>query len=265
MNEYEQKQEARRERLEARAARKRAQANASIDSGRQRLAAIPFGQPILVGHYSEKRDRNYRAKACGAMERGFRMMDEAAELESRAASVGTAGISSDDPDAIQKLQEQLDERKATQAKMANANKLVRKKDRQGLLDAGWPASVVEQWLTVPSWGGKFRAFEPYELSNNNAQIKRIEGRIAQLQRASEREYQVIEKAGVKAIQNPEINRVQLIFPGKPSYEVRKLLKGRGFRWAPSEGAWQRQLTNSAIWAAKDVLAQLEGMDEPELG
>jgi hypothetical protein len=64
MNWYEEKQEAKRERLEARAERLRQVGAAKVESGMERLRAIPFGQPILVGHHSEKRDRNYRAKAC---------------------------------------------------------------------------------------------------------------------------------------------------------------------------------------------------------
>lgn len=50
--------------------------------------------------------------------------------------------------------------------------------------------------------------------------------------------------------------VQIVFDGKPEPEVRDLLKRNGFRWAPSQGAWQRQLNNNGIYAAKDVLKEL---------
>ncbi len=53
--------------------------------------------------------------------------------------------------------------------------------------------------------------------------------------------------GVNLVQNVEANRVQLIFPGKPSADVRAELKARGFRWSPSEGAWQRHLNNAGIY------------------
>ena len=39
-------------------------------------------------------------------------------------------------------------------------------------------------------------------------------------------------------------RIQLFFEGKPEPEVRDILKSNGFRWAPSVGAWQRQLNNN---------------------
>lgn len=45
-------------------------------------------------------------------------------------------------------------------------------------------------------------------------------------------------------------RLQIIFDGKPNADVRTELKGEGFRWAPSQGAWQRQLTDNAMRAAR---------------
>ncbi len=40
-------------------------------------SAIPFGQPILVGHHSEKRDRNYRDKIHNKFGKAFEEMDKA--------------------------------------------------------------------------------------------------------------------------------------------------------------------------------------------
>ena len=61
---------------------------------------------------------------------------------------------------------------------------------------------------------------------------------------------------VKLVENAEANRVQLIFPGKPSAEVRTKLKKSGFRWSPSEGAWQRQLNSSAVYWAKELVKEI---------
>lgn len=52
--------------------------------------------------------------------------------------------------------------------------------------------------------------------------------------------------------NAEINRLQIIFDGKPGEDMRDALKSNGFRWAPSQGAWQRQLTANALYAAKHI-------------
>lgn len=103
MNRYEWKQEQRRQRLEARADRLRAEGNARFNSGMERLRAIPFGQPILVGHHSERRDRNYRSKAVAAVDKGIALNKAAEKVAARAEAVGTGGISNDDPDAVVKL------------------------------------------------------------------------------------------------------------------------------------------------------------------
>ncbi|MCC3151437.1 DUF3560 domain-containing protein, partial [Bifidobacterium bifidum] len=71
MNSYERKQEARRERLEARAEKARTEAKATYDRAHTMAEAIPFGQPILVGHHSEKRDRNYRGKIHNTFGKAF--------------------------------------------------------------------------------------------------------------------------------------------------------------------------------------------------
>ncbi|MND50165.1 hypothetical protein D3C80_411270 [compost metagenome] len=62
--------------------------------------------------------------------------------------------------------------------------------------------------------------------------------------------------GFKVVENFDIDRVQFVFPDKPTEAERAILKGAAFKWAPSQGAWQRQLTNNAIMAARRVIAQL---------
>jgi Domain of unknown function (DUF3560) len=57
MNAYEEKQEAKRERLLERSKKLRAESAAKFDAGTKALEAIPFGQPILIGHHSERSDR----------------------------------------------------------------------------------------------------------------------------------------------------------------------------------------------------------------
>ncbi|WP_313030409.1 hypothetical protein [Brucella sp.] len=63
--------------------------------------------------------------------------------------------------------------------------------------------------------------------------------------------------GFKVIENFDIDRVQFVFPDKPTEAERTILKGAAFKWAPSQGAWQRQLTNNAIAAARRVIDQLK--------
>ena len=45
--------------------------------------------------------------------------------------------------------------------------------------------------------------------------------------------------------------------------MREVLKSNGFKWAPSQGAWQRQLTNNARYALKKVIEKREEVEEKE--
>ena len=51
--------------------------------------------------------------------------------------------------------------------------------------------------------------------------------------------------------------ILFFFDGKPNEETRSLLKSHGFRWAPSVGAWQRQLTDNGKAAARQVMKALQ--------
>lgn len=59
--------------------------------------------------------------------------------------------------------------------------------------------------------------------------------------------------GGKLVFNTTLDRIQLVFDGKPDPDTIKELKGRAFRWSPREGAWQRQLTRNGVWAAEAVI------------
>jgi hypothetical protein len=89
MNSYEREQAARRARFEARA-ETAAKASAMAYSQAHSMAeAIPFGQPILIGHHSEKRDRAYRGKIHSRFGQAFGLADKAKHYEQKAAAVGT--------------------------------------------------------------------------------------------------------------------------------------------------------------------------------
>ena len=260
MNSYEQKLEARRERLEARAAAKRAEAQAAFRRSKQMSDVIPFGQPILVGHYSEGRDRRYRARMQSLMFKGCELDSYADELERRAASVGTGGISSDDPSAADKLREKIAEAEASQENMKAANKVIRKKvgDEQKveqLVAMGYTSTMAWE-LLKPDFAGRV-GFPSYRLQNNNANIRRMKQRLEELDAKADAEDVEQEYDGLTYREDTDLNRVQLIFDGKPSSDVRQILKARGFRWAPSVQAWQRQLNNAGKFNAERAIEELQ--------
>ena len=93
----------------------------------------------------------------------------------------------------------------------------------------------------------------FELSNNNANIRRYEARIKELEkRAAEPAQEGWEFDGGRVVVNAEMNRLQIVFDGKPDEAIRAELKAEGFRWAPSQKAWQRQLTDNALRAVRRI-------------
>ena len=58
----------------------------------------------------------------------------------------------------------------------------------------------------------------------------------------------------KIIRNKDEMRLQLVFDGKPAEKTREILKSNGFRWAPSQTAWQRLLNDNAEYALKRIAA-----------
>ena len=130
-NRYERKLDAKRERLLARADKAEREGDARIKRANDDASVIPLGQPILVGHHSEKRDRNFRKRINTNFTKGHELKQKASRLRQRAAGVGTAGISSDDPDAVVKLSEKLEELEKKQQLYKAINKALRKADRTG--------------------------------------------------------------------------------------------------------------------------------------
>lgn len=55
--------------------------------------------------------------------------------------------------------------------------------------------------------------------------------------------------------NYELDRLQLVFDGKPDYTIITQLKKGAFKWSPTNTAWQRQLTNNAIYAAVSIIGE----------
>ena len=63
----------------------------------------------------------------------------------------------------------------------------------------------------------------------------------------------------EVVGNREENRIQFIFDGKPSEEIRRILKSNGFRWALSQEAWQRKMSGNAFYSARAAMAALKAL------
>ncbi len=160
----------------------------------------------------------------------------------------------------------LESRKKCHETMKAANVIIRKHKGQDtalteLQQLGISPADANQ-LLHPRETYYSPGYRQFELTNNNANIKRLEQRVKELQQ-KETIKQSIED-GSKVIPDVVINgaiirrdftddRLKVIFDGKPGQNVITALKSRGFRWSPFLKAWCRKLTTDAYWAAENIL------------
>lgn len=159
-------------------------------------------------------------------------------------------ISSDDPNAIQKLQDKLEMCEKSQKYMKEVNVYYRKNGTcEGFpgMEAARAARLDESVRQAYSWDKQ--PFPSYALTNNSAEIRRLKQRIEKLTVNQEVGFVGWTFDGGEVVANSEENRLQILFDEKPDEQKRSALKGNGFKWSPSQGAWQRQLNDNAIYAA----------------
>ena len=157
----------------------------------------------------------------------------------------------DDPQAAAKLEAKLVKLESAQETMKAVNAYFRKNKTLEGCPSLTPEQITKlQQEMAQSWHlDKSRPYPAYMLSNNNAEIRRIRGRIEQVRRHEETNFAGWEFDGGRVEANKADNRLQVFFDGKPDEAARDELKANGFRWAPSVGAWQRQLNKNAYYAA----------------
>lgn len=204
-----------------------------------------------------------KERQVAAWERNRQLYENAQKILEKLGGIlcGKEIIKSDDARAIEKLEEKLEDAKNRQELMKAANKAARMKNAEvgteKLKELGFSSREIELIRTPNQYG--IIGYMPFELSNNNANIRRIESRIAELKAIKKKGTSSREFEAFRAVENTEIMRFQFIFDGKPEESVRAILKANGFKWAPSKGAWQRQITANGRYAFKRVIKQLQEM------
>ncbi|MCL1830993.1 MAG: hypothetical protein FWG21_06145 [Oscillospiraceae bacterium] len=160
-------------------------------------------------------------------------------------------ISSNDPQAVEKLTAKLEKCKELQTIMKEVNVYWRRTGScigaPGITDQ--QVSKLDAKIAAARYPWDNMPFSDYDLKNNYAEIRRLEKRIVEVTRNRDIGFKGWEFQGGKAEVNTEFNRLQLFFDEKPDESQRSVLKSHGFKWAPSQEAWQRQLNDNAIYAA----------------
>lgn len=177
--------------------------------------------------------------------------------------------------ALQALERKLKKRVDNQEHMKAVNKIVKSKKltdeekTQKLKEKfDFPSSYIKT-LIEPDFMGRI-GHPGYALSNNNAQIKRLKGRIAEEKRLAKnrdegnKEYTF---DGGKVVLNYDINRLQISHKEIPPVEVRQQLKKGGFRWSRKNKAWQRQLNTLGNhwndWYVKPIVGEIKPVEKAQ--
>lgn len=134
---------------------------------------IPLGQPILVGHHSERRHR----RDIGRIDAGMRAsveLERKAEAQARTAETIVAqaegSIYDDDPDAVERLSEKIAALEAKREQMKAANAEYRRQHRDELK----AMSPYQRGQSIP--------YPSYALQNLGGNISRCRERLTRLQR-----------------------------------------------------------------------------------
>lgn len=257
---YEDRREAKQERKEQRASRLEAEAASREKGAREISEHIPMGQPILVGHHSEKRHRRDIKRIQEGSRRAHEATVEAKRIRTQLAHPSTA-VSADDPEAVVKLKEKIGKLEKERDLKKKVNRLVRKKGMTAetlASEIGIKVTTAAQ-LMEPDYAGR-RGIPAYELTNLGANIRRIKGRIEDLkQEASTPAGEAVEGRGWGIHEDLEDNRIHVTFDAKPSKEITRKMRSHGFKWSPTREAWVRQLNNAGRYAAERVAADLGQM------
>lgn len=269
------KQQARADRAMRRAAHASATATAAVTHARGVIGnKLPMGQPILVGHHSERRHRRLLERADRAATKAVEALRTAERAEVAAERAGSV-LTSDDPEGIRVQRARLAELEAGHARAKALNAAWRKGQEAGLVAAGLSESEAAElgkdarrfsWMTRKG---------PFDLANSAARVKAAKERLAELEEIEARRRaaleassdqdddpiaEVLERGEGWRIERDDVDvRVRIFFDGKPSEAVRAVVKRYGFRWAPSVGAWQRiasGMWKSAVYQVTRELREL---------
>lgn len=171
-------------------------------------------------------------------------------------------IYSDDALAIEKLEAKIDSLNEYQSKMKNVNAYFRKHKTLVGCELLTDKEISELNCDMERFSYYGQPYPAFELTNNNQSLHRLMERLESLKKLKERaentiqnKYEIIE--GLEVIEDATDMRIRLIFDSIPSEETKTLLKHYGFKWSPKNSAWQRQLTNNAIYSTKRLLEKLK--------
>lgn len=140
---------------------------------------IPLGQPILIGHHSEKRHRNDLRKIQNHSTKAYdhsNMADYHREKADNLQHQLDNTIFSDDLDAVERLQEKIDTLEKQRNRMKEINKAL-KAGKEIELSEGEKKVLISN---RQCWGDY--KFMPYEFTNLSGRISQARKRLERLKK-----------------------------------------------------------------------------------
>lgn len=207
---YRERRERRAERLRGWAGKREQKSAAAFDSARRIADGIPLGQPILVGHHSEKRHRRDIERIDNGMRRGVEHERKAASMASRADTIEhqlEVSIYSDDPDAVERLTERIAGLEAKRERIKTVNKLIRKVGLQAALPDltdDEKRELLDLMRLCPYHKVEERGFPSYALTNLGGNISRQRERLTQITAKAEARARVREVLDAERAAGPDI-------------------------------------------------------------
>ena len=192
-----------------------------------------------------------KEKQMNAYRKNAQEYEEIQEILYKIKGIGMGGISSDNSKAMEKLKEKLLTLEQNQEQMKQVNAYYKK--HKTLEGCSLLSEAEKKRLTSyieKDYNAEKRPYNSFTLTNNNAKIKHTKQRIAELEKKDFLKGWKFESG--KVIANKEVNRLQIVFDEKPEEELRAKLKLNGFKWSPSQKAWQRLLNQNAVRAVKRI-------------
>ena len=247
------RQEARAERYREYAANAEKRATAAFNASNDAVANIPLGQPILVGHHSEKAHRRALERSNGAMMRSVHESEKAAYYRQKAEAVeNNDNIYIGDDDAIERLRKKIAELTAVQEQIKSANKIIRSKKLTDGEKAGALFNIGISMAQAKKMVNSKILFPGYMLTNNNAKINAAKKQLAKAESLASKEDREYTIDDITIEECYSENRVRVYFPGKPDDDMRENLKRNGFRWAPSMGCWQAYINRWTLRFVNEI-------------
>jgi hypothetical protein len=254
----------RRERLEQKIERRAEwavsatdKANAAYQRSQSLVSGIPMGQPILVGHHSERRHRNTLDKSWNALGKSVEMTKLAEHHESKARNLESAldrTIFSDDENAIEAIEARIAEHEASREQMKKVNALYRKNDVSGLAALGINLDTLKAKLVAAGpYFGK-APHMPYEMSNLGGRIQADKKRLQSIKAQQQRQQAAAATENGVTVENHSNGYTSVTFAEKPERSILSALRDAGFRWGA--GCWFGQTANLPACVADLVSSEV---------